>query len=113
MYSDKVKSENIDMDLLGISNMYQVEALQVVCENHLSEELDPENVFEAWMGAHLLRREIFLEVCEDFIISNWDSVQRTDSFKKSLRENPDVVANLMIKIFNCVQPSSKKAQKMK
>ena len=84
MYSDKVKPENIDMELLGISNMYQFEALQIVCEKHLSKELDPKNVMDAWMGAHLLEREIFLEVCEEFVISNWDEVQKTDSFKKSL-----------------------------
>ena len=70
MYSDKVKPENIDMELLGISNMYQFEALQIVCEKHLSKELDPKNVMDAWMGAHLLERENFLEVCEEFVISN-------------------------------------------
>ena len=106
MYSDKVKADNVDMELLGISNMYQVEALQVVCEKHLSKELVTNNVLDAWLGAHLFKRELFLELCEKFIISNWEDVQKTDSFSKILRENSQAMATLTIKMLNNIKASS-------
>ena len=104
MYSDKIKEENVDMDLLGISNMYQVEALQHVCERQLSKELDVENVLDAWKGAHLFKREMFLHACEKFIVTNWEEVKKTDPFSRLLRENPDAVrdavATLAVKMLN-------------
>ena len=105
MYSDKVKPKNIDMELLGISNMYQVEALQIVCEKRLCTELEVKNVLDAWTGAHMFKRDIFLGICEDFIISKWDEVQKTDSFANALRDHPDVIATLAIKIVNCIKTS--------
>lgn len=95
MYSDKIREQNVDMELLGISNMYQVEALQHVCERQLSKELDVENVCDAWMGAHLFKRDMFLHACEKFIIANWEEVKKTNPFSKLLRENPIAVNRML------------------
>ena len=102
MYSDKIRTQNIDMDLLGIANMYQVEALQHVCEKQLCNELNVTNVMDAWLGAHFLERYIFLNVCEKFVVENWEDVKKTDSFSKILRENPNAIATLTIKILKQV-----------
>ena len=100
IYSDKAEEDGIDMDLLGIANMYQVEALQIVCERILCNELDVNNVLDAWVGANLFKRSNFVEICESFIISHWLDIQKTASFSRLMQENCEDIASLMFKMLN-------------
>ena len=100
MYSDKICDDEIDMDLLGIANMYQLEDLQIVCEKRLSATLDINNVLDAWVGANLFKRQIFQEFCEEFINMHWLEVQKTESFTRLMKENAAGMATLAIKMFN-------------
>ena len=108
MYSDKLKEDEVDMELLGASNMYQVESLQNFCEIKLCNELDVNNVLDAWVGANLFNRYTFLEICESFIISNWLEIQKTESFSRIMQENLDGMASLMLKLLNVHSNSKKK-----
>ena len=100
MYSDKVEEDEIDMDLLGIANMYQLEALQIYCERRLSNDMDVNNVLDAWMAANLFKRATFLEICESFIISNWSDIQKTEAFSRVMKENSEDFASLMVRMLN-------------
>ena len=62
--------------------------------------LDIHNVIDAWLGANMFQRKMFLDVCEKFIISNWKDIQETESFSRLLRENPAGIATLLRKILN-------------
>ena len=100
LYSDKVDEDEIDMDLLGIANMYQLEALQVVCERRLCVQLDVNNVLDAWVGAHLFKRRKFSDICEEFIYSEFLEVQKTESFSRLMRENSEDAATLAVRMLN-------------
>ena len=98
IYSDKVKEEDIDMDLLTVANYCQLEALQIVCERKLCNELDATNVLEAWIGADLLKRSTFKEICTTFICGKWSDVQKTDSYSQMMTENTGAMASLMAEL---------------
>ena len=100
VYSDNVEEDGIDMDLLGIANMYQLEALQIFCERRLSNDMDVNNVLDAWVGANLFKRATFLEICESFIIDNWSDIQKTEAFARIMKENCEDIASLMVKMLN-------------
>jgi hypothetical protein len=100
MYSDKIEEGEIDMELLGIANMYQIEALQIVCEGKLCSDLDVTNALDAWIGANLFERNKFMALCEEFIVPNWNEIQKTESFSRLMRKNAVGMANLMVKILN-------------
>ena len=99
LYSNKVDEDDIDMDLLAISNMYQIESLQNICERRLCNELDNNNVLDAWMGANLFKRSKFLHACEKFLDKNWFAVQETESFSRIMKERHKEMATLAIKFF--------------
>ena len=98
IYSDKVKDEDIDMDLLTVANYCQLEALQIVCERKLCNELDATNALEAWIGADLLKRSTFKEICTTFICDKWSDVQKTDSYSQMMTENTGAMASLMAEL---------------
>ena len=100
MYCDKVKDEDIDMELLALANYCQLEALQIVCERKLCNELDATNALEAWVGADLFKRSKFKEICTTFICGKWSDVQKTDSYSQMMTENPRTMANLMAEMLN-------------
>ena len=100
IYSDKLPDEDIDMELLALSNYYQLEALQIVCERKLCNELNPSNAIDAWIGADLLERSKFREICRTFIYGNWSDVQKTNSYSRSMRDNPGAMARLMAEMLN-------------
>ena len=108
MYSDKLEEDEIDMDLLGAANMYQVESLQIFCERTLCNDLDVNNVLDAWVGANLFKRHTFLEICESFIIPNWLEIQQTESFSRIKRANCEGIASLMVKMLNVHSNSKEK-----
>ena len=62
--------------------------------------LNIDNVVDAWLGAHLFQRKMFLNFCEKFIIANWKDIQETESFSRLLRENSAGISALMRKIIN-------------
>ena len=98
IYSDDVDEDEIDMELLGIANMYQIEALQTICEKKLCDMLDHQNVLDAWMGANLFKREEFLKACESYLNTHWIEVKKTETFSRLMRENTEGMANLAIKM---------------
>ena len=100
IYSDKHPDEDIDMELLALSNYYQLEALQIVCERKLCNELNPSNVIDAWIGADLFERSKFREICATFVYGNWSDLQKTDSYSRSMRDNPGAMARLMAEMLN-------------
>ena len=100
IYSDKLPDEDIDMELLALSNYYQLEALQIVCERKLCNELNPSNVIDAWIGADLFERSKFREICATFVYGNWSDLQKTDSYSRSMRDNPGAMARLMAEMLN-------------
>ena len=100
MYCDKVKDEDIDMELLALANYCQLEPLQIVCERKLCNELDATNAIEALVGADLLKRYKFKEICLTFICAKWSDVQKTDSYSQMMTENPKAMANLMAEMLN-------------
>ena len=100
MYSDNVKDEDIDMELLTVANYCQLEALQIVCERKLCNELDATNALEAWIGADLLKRSTFKEICTTFICGKWSDVQKTDSYSQMMKENTGAMANLMAELLS-------------
>ena len=111
LYSDKAEDKEIDMELLGIANMYQIEALQIICEKRLCNELDVNNVLDAWVGANLFRRCNFKELCEKFIFSNWLEVQKSESFSRLFQENCEGVGTLMIKLLSIHSNSKEEKEK--
>ena len=108
VYSDKVEEDEVDMDLLGIANMYQLEALQIFCERRMSNDMDVNNVLDAWVGANLFKRDTFLEICETFIIANWSDIQKTEAFSRIMKENCEDIASLLVKMLNVHTDSKKK-----
>ena len=100
MYCDKVNDDDIDMESLALANYYQLEALQIVCERKLCNELDATNALEAWAGADLFKRSKFKEICTTFICGKWSDVQKTDSYSEMMTENPRAMANLMAEMLN-------------
>ena len=107
IYSDTVEEEDIDMELLGIANMYQIEALQIICEKRLCHELDVDNVLDAWIGANFFGRQNFQKICESFATSHWMEIQKTESFSRLFREKCEAIGTLMVKMLN-MQTSAKK-----
>ena len=108
IYSDKLEEPEIDMELLGIANMYQIEALQISCERKLSNDLDVNNCMDCWVGANLFDRQTFLEICESFIIANWLEIQETESFTRVMKENSESIAPLIVKMLNIYSTSKTK-----
>ena len=106
MYSDQIEEGEIDMELLGIANMYQIEALRIVCERKLFNDLDVTNALDAWIGASLFKRNKFMVSCEKFIVPKWNEIQKTESFSRLMRENATGIANLMVKILNIKSTSN-------
>lgn len=100
LYSDKVEEDDFDMDLLGLANMYQIESLEIVCEKRLSNELEVNNVLDAWVGASLFKRNTFRDICEQFIKSHWLEIQNAESFSRLMKENGDAMLSLTVKLLN-------------
>ena len=98
VYSDKVDENEIDMDLLAIANMYQIPSLENICERRLCNELNIDNVLDAWIGANLFKRNKFLRACEKFLSQNWSAVQETESFSRLMESNSKEMATLACKL---------------
>ena len=100
LYSDKIEDSEINMDLLALSNMFQVESLQSLCEKKMCAMLTNENVMDAWMGANLLKRAVLLEACEKYLETQWSDVKKTESFEMAMKSNPEEIASLVIKMLD-------------
>ena len=100
LYSDKIEDSEINMDLLALSNMFQVESLQSLCEKKMCAMLTNENVMDAWMGANLLKRAVLLEACEKYLETQWSDVKKTESFEMAMKSNPEDIASLVIKMLD-------------
>ena len=88
------------MDLLAISNMYDVISLQIACEKKLCVDVKVENALEAWISADLLQYPNLLSYCEYVLRKNWRAVQATTSFTRLMKENPDKISKITVKLLN-------------
>merc|ERR1712150_122044 len=100
IYTDQVdqNEDNVDFDLLAIAHKYEIRPLQAFCEEKLSEQLDKENVLDAWMSANLVGSETVLNSCEVFLKNNWESVKKTTAYSMQMRENKDKMIKLMASV---------------
>ena len=110
MYFDKIDAEDeINMDLLAISNIFQFESLQSFCERNMCDMLTDDNVMEAWIGANMLERNVLRDACETYLESRWLEVEKTESYTSILKNNPEHVASLALKMVHSLILTKQKA----
>jgi len=86
IYSDKVEvnSDNFKA-LVSIADRYQVEKLNIICTDFLSNDITLENALEIFAMTSQLRTDS--EVIREFIRENTEDIFQHDSFEKLSPEN--------------------------
>ena len=99
IYTDSIKVEDVDCQLLMLADKYNVKALINKCIDILQAKMNVENVLEIIYSAYLTNNQQIIEAASKLILKNRGAV-RTSAFWKELEEkNPSVackISNLII-----------------
>ena len=100
MYNDNVLDEKmIDLDLLRISEKYNIKSLMDFCSKHLEENLSLENALDVLVSSHLLPNQKGLfDAATNFVCENRGYLVKTDSWKELMKTDQKLAND----VFRCL-----------
>merc|ERR1712150_360252 len=100
MYTSKVDAEEITVELLAASDMYELLHLKSVCGQKLSESINVQNVSEIWEAAYRHNAEDLAHNALIFMVNNWETLVDEDDIRALCQKHPDLlyaISSLVIK----------------
>lgn len=89
------------LKLIVAAEKYSVMTLLTLCENHITEKLNAENVAEVFTIADLVKSEELKKECVKFIVKNKAIVLKTPGYKNLVKTRSDLVSELFSYIMLC------------
>ena len=101
LYTDKinVKDMNISkwIEIYELADLFGVERLQKICENHLIDNLDYENSPSILKSFDNKGHQKLREYALNYIVKNFDFVSKTATFENFIRTNIDILLEILKK----------------
>eukprot|EP01113_Clastostelium_recurvatum_P048894 TRINITY_DN8981_c0_g2_i2.p2 TRINITY_DN8981_c0_g2~~TRINITY_DN8981_c0_g2_i2.p2 ORF type:complete len:159 (+),score=26.03 TRINITY_DN8981_c0_g2_i2:680-1156(+) len=80
--------------LLGAADMYDITALRLLCEKHITSSLAVHNAAESLHHADRYRLPRLKDTCIKFIAANYLKVINTEGYKTVLRTNCELIIEI-------------------
>eukprot|EP00093_Oithona_nana_P014577 14577.XXX_910259_910522_1 [CDS] Oithona nana genome sequencing. len=80
LYTDQIKSEDIDANLLIAADKYDLKRLVNICLKHLGSIIDVKNVMEITFTAYLIDNEQLLKKASKFISNNIGAIKKPEQW---------------------------------
>lgn len=115
VYAGVIKTD-IDVyqsvDVMQISEKYQILALKTTCEQNLLDRLSVHNVLECITHAERYNTEVLYDACIDFAVHNRQIIMQLPAWSCFLTEEPVLANTLLQKMVNAndVSPPTKKSR---
>ena len=94
IYTDEIDFK-IDLDLMAAAQRYNVQRLQLICENVLLEKIDISNCLDFWVMSHYHQAKVLETASTRFIARNWATVKKNENFKKAVSDHPDLQGSVI------------------
>ena len=95
LYTDELKSEDIDANLLIAANKYDLKRLVNICVKHLESIIDVENVMEITFTAYLIDNDQLLQKASKFISNNIGAIKKPDQWDQIKKTYPHIATKVM------------------
>merc|ERR1712062_550903 len=106
LYTDELKSDNIDVNLLIAANKYDLKRLVNICLIHLGSIIDATNVMEITFTAYLIDNDQLLQKASKFISNNIGAIKKPDQWDQIKKTYPHIATKVMDLIVFENQPST-------
>ena len=108
LYTDELKSEDIDANLLIAANKYDLKRLVNICVKHLESIIDVENVMEITFTAYLIDNDQLLQKASKFISNNIGTIKKPEQWDQINKTYPHIAKKVIDLILFDNQPSPPK-----
>jgi len=105
LYTDELKSEDIDANLLIAANKYDLQRLVNICLKHLGSIIEVTNVMEITFTAYLIDNDQLLQKASKFISNNIGAIKKPEQWDNIKKTYPHIATKVMDLIVFDNQPS--------
>ena len=94
-YTDKIKNEDMSIDVLAAADKYDMKALFKICQRELCNQIDVHNAANFFAASYLHQKaEILKNTATKFIVNNYSEVKKTHGFAM-ICEVPKAVESIL------------------
>ena len=94
-YTDKIKGEDISIEVLAAADKYDMKALFKICQRELCNQIDVNNAANFFAASYLHQKaKILKSTATKFIVNNYSEVKKTHGFA-TICEVPKAVENIL------------------
>ena len=95
IYTDEVKTENIDLDLLIAADKYNIKKLVNICWKHLEGTIGTDNVMEIAFVSELLNNDQLFQKASQVIRENAGKVKKPEQWDQIKKSHPHIASKIM------------------
>ena len=106
LYTDELKSEDIDANLLIAANKYDLKRLVNICLKHLGSIIDVTNVMEITFTAYLIDNDQLLQKASKFMSNNIGAIKKPEQWDHIKKTYPHIATKVMDLTFFDNAPST-------
>jgi len=95
LYTDDLKVNEINTNLLLLADKYDFKRLVNICVNHFGNIIDTKNAMEIAFTAYLVNNEELLKKASRFIINHAGAIKKPEQWDRIKKGYPDIATKVM------------------